>query len=146
MISTDNANTGDSNSPGQSGVNRPNLVGAPFQSGPCNGPYVAVHTAAHWFNPCAFADSAPNTYGNAGRNSLLGPGYGSFDLSLLRRFSLPERTTLTFEVESFNLFNKPNFDLPQAFTDQPTTSGQISSADQRGQNPRQLQLAARLSF
>jgi hypothetical protein len=146
MISTDVANTGDSNSPGQSGVNRPNVLGNPFKSGTCNGSFVSVHTAAHWFNPCAFADAAPNTYGDAGRNSLLGPGYGSFDISLLRRFSLPERTTITFEVESFNLFNKPNFDLPQAFTDQPTTSGQISSAGQRGQNPRQLQLTARLSF
>jgi hypothetical protein len=56
-----------------------------------------------------------------------------------------DRLTLTVEVESFNLFNKPNFDLPQAFTDQPT-SGQISSDNQRGQNPRQLQLAARLSY
>jgi hypothetical protein len=151
MISTDDANTGDSNSPGQSGVNRPNLVGDPFKSGTvaanstCIAPSGPVHTAAQWFNPCAFVDAAPNTYGDAGRNSILGPGYGSFDISLLRRFALPERATLTFEVESFNLFNKPNFDLPQAFTDQPT-SGQISSADQRGQNPRQLQLAARISF
>ena len=75
-----------------------------------------------------------------------GRGYGPFDISLLRRFALPiDRLTLTVEAESFNLFNKPNFDLPQAFTDYPT-SGQISSANQRGQNPRQLQLAARLSF
>jgi hypothetical protein len=151
MISTDNANTGDSNSPGQSGVNRPNRVGDPYRSGPvaanpsCKAPLGPVHTAAQWFNPCAFADPAPNTYGDAGRNSLLGPDYNSFDISLLRRFTLPERGTLTLEAESFNLFNKPIFDLPQAFTDQPT-SGQISSANQRGQNPRQLQLTARLSF
>ena len=151
MISTDNANTGDTNSPGQSGVNRPKVVGNPFKSGTvaanstCIAPSGPVHTTAQWFNPCAFETGPPNTYGDAGRNSILGPGYGSFDISLLRRFALPERATLTFEVESFNLFNKPNFDLPQAFTDQPT-SGQISSANQRGQNPRQLQLAARISF
>jgi outer membrane receptor protein involved in Fe transport len=151
MISTDNANTGDANSPGQSGVNRPNRVGDPFKSGhvaansTCVAPAGPVHTAAQWFNPCAFETAAPDTYGDAGRNSLLGPDFSSFDISLLRRFTLPERATLTFEVESFNLFNKPNFDLPQAFTDLPN-SGEISSADQRGQNPRQLQLAARLSF
>jgi len=152
MISTDNANTGDSNSPGQSGANRPNIVGNPFQSGhvagnpTCVAPAGPVHTVAQWFNPCAFADPAANTYGDAGRNSLLGPDYSSFDISLLRRFALPiDRLTLTVEVESFNLFNKPKFDLPQAFTDQPT-SGQISSDNQRGQNPRQLQLAARLSY
>ena len=107
-------------------MNRPNRVGDPFKSGhvaansTCVAPAGPVHTAAQWFNPCAFETAAPDTYGDAGRNSLLGPDFSSFDISLLRRFTLPERATLTFEVESFNLFNKPNFDLPQAFTDLPT--------------------------
>jgi hypothetical protein len=84
-----------------------------------------------------------NTYGNAGRNSLLGPGYSSFDISLLRRFTLPEHATLTLEAQSFNLLNRPNFDLPSTFADQPTF-GVISSASYH--NQRQLQFAARVSF
>jgi hypothetical protein len=80
-------------------------------------------------------------YGDAGRNSLLGPGFASFDISLLRRFTLPERTTLTIEAQSFNLFNRPNFSLPAPFAGQ-SNYGVISSAN----DPRELQLAARLSF
>jgi hypothetical protein len=139
IISFDNSNTGNTNQ--QSGADRPNRVGNPFMSGYCNGSYVSVHTAASWFNPCAFAVAAPNTFGNAGRNSLLGPGYGSFDLSLLRRFSLPERAALTLEAQAFNLFTRANYYLPAAVADQPSF-GIISLAD----DPRQLQFAARLSF
>jgi hypothetical protein len=145
-ISFDNSNTGNTNQ--QSGADRPNRVGNPYQSGSiaanssCTVPKGSTtHTAAQWFNPCAFAVAAPNSYGNAGRNSLLGPGYGSFDISLLRRFTLPERATLTLEAQSFNLFNRPNLALPAAVTDQPS-AGIISSAS----DPRELQFAARLSF
>jgi hypothetical protein len=145
IISVDNSNTGNTNQ--QSGADRPNRVGNPYQSGSvaanpsCTAPTGSTRTATQWFNPCAFAAAAPNQYGNAGRNSLLGPGYGSFDISLLRRFTLPERATLTLEAQSFNLFNRPNFALPAAVTDQPS-SGIISSAS----DPRELQFAARLSF
>ena len=82
-------------------------------------------------------------YGNAGRNSLVGPDYSSFDLSLSRQFTLPERTTVTFEAQSFNLLNHPNLGLPNVYTDQ-ASSGTISSTWMN--NPRQLQFAVRLSF
>lgn len=130
IISFDNSNTGNTNQ--QSGADRPNLVGNPHLSHP---------TPEEWFNTAAFAIPAPNHFGNAGRNSLRGPAYNSFDISLLRRFSLPERGTLTLEAQSFNLFNRPNFSLPAAFVDQPSF-GIISSAG----DPRQLQFAVRLSF
>jgi hypothetical protein len=144
-ISFDNSNTG--NTGQQSGSDRPNLVGNPYQSGSvaanpsCTAPAGQTHTAAQWFNPCAFDLAPANQYGNAGRNSLLGPGYASFDISLLRRFTLPERATLTLEAQSFNLFNRPNLSLPSAFADQ-STFGVISSAN----DPREVQFAARLSF
>lgn len=130
IISFDNSNTG--NTGQQSGADRPNLVGNPHLSNP---------GVSEWFNTGAFAIAAPNTYGNAGRNSLVGPRYSSFDISLLRRFSLPERATLTLEAQSFNLVNHPNFALPAAYADQPSF-GIISSAN----DPREVQFAARLSF
>ena len=126
----DNSNTG--NSGQQAGSDRPNVKGTTHLSHP--GP-------AEWFNTAAFSVAPANTYGNAGRNSLLGPGYSSFDISLLRRFTLPERATLTLEAQSFNLLNRPNFSLPSPFADQPSF-GIISSAS----DPRELQFAARVSF
>jgi hypothetical protein len=144
-LGDDNSNTG--NTGQQAGSDRPNVVGNPYQSGTiaanpsCVPPPGPTHTATQWFNPCAFETAPPNMYGDAGRNSLLGPGFASFDISLLRRFTLPERTTLTIEAQSFNLFNRPNFSLPAPFAGQ-SNYGVISSAN----DPRELQLAARLSF
>jgi hypothetical protein len=130
MVSFDNSNTG--NTGQQSGSDRPNVLGNAHLKNP---------TPNEWFNKAAFSIAPPNTYGNAGRNSLVGPAYSSFDVSILRRFPLGERITLTMEAQSFNLFNRPNFALPAAYADQPNF-GVISTAG----DPRQLQFAARLSF
>ena len=137
-VGNDNSNTG--NSGQQAGSDRPNVIGNP------NAAVNAVtgartRTTDQWFNTAAFAVAPPNTFGDAGRNSLIGPDYSSFDLSLSRRFTLPERTTLTFEAQSFNLLNHPTYTLPNAFADQ-ASFGTITSAN----DPRQLQFAARISF
>jgi len=146
-LGVDNSNTG--NTGQQAGSDRPNLVGNPYQSGSiaanpsCVAPAGSTHTAGQWFNPCAFEPAPMNMYGDAGRNSLLGPDYASFDMSLLRRFTLPERATLTVEAQAFNLFNRPNLALPGTFQGQ-SNFGVISSTGDY--NQRQLQFAARLSF
>jgi hypothetical protein len=134
----DNSNTG--NTGQQAGSDRPNVIGNP-NAGVNPVTLARTRTANQWFNTAAFVVAPPNTYGNAGRNSLIGPDYNSLDLSLSRRFTLPERATLAFEVQSFNLLNRPNFNLPNAFADQ-ASFGTISSA----MDPRQLQFAVRLSF
>ncbi len=137
-LGDDNSNTG--NTGQQAGSDRPNIVGNPYQSGTiaanptCAAPSGPTRTPAQWFNPCAFAPAPPNMYGDAGRNSLLGPGYASFDMSLLRRFTLPERTTLTLEAQAFNLFNRPDFALPGTFQGE-SSFGVISSGSPR-QFPR----------
>jgi hypothetical protein len=152
-LGDDNSNTG--NTGQQAGSDRPNIVGNPYQSGTiaanptCVAPPGPTRTAAQWFNPCAFETAPPNTYGNAGRNSLLGPGFASFDISLLRRFSLPERATLAVEAQAFNLFNRPDFALPGSYQDESNfgviASG-LSTAVSSVSDHRELQFAARLSF
>jgi hypothetical protein len=105
----------------------------------------STRTAAQWFNPCAFESAPANMYGDAGRNSLLGPDYSSFDLSLSRRFIVHDRTTVTFEAQSFNLLNHPSFALPGAYADQ-AGFGTISSTSPNVTAERQLQFALRLAF
>ncbi|MGP8269946.1 MAG: carboxypeptidase regulatory-like domain-containing protein [Terracidiphilus sp.] len=152
-LGDDNSNTG--NSGQQAGSDRPNKVGNPYQSGAiaanptCVAPPGPTRTPAQWFNPCAFETAPPNTYGNAGRNSLLGPGYASFDISLLRRFTLHERATLTLEAQSFNLFNRPDFALPGSYQGESNfgvISSGLSTAISSVSDRRELQFAARLSF
>ncbi len=96
-LSFDNANTG--------GPNRPNRIG--------NG-RLDNWTVQRYFDTNAFVFPAAFTYGNSGRNVIIGPGTNSFDLSVHRHFKLPinEVSELQFRWEAFNSFNRPHFDLP----------------------------------
>jgi hypothetical protein len=63
-------------------------------------------------NRAAF--SAPTTarQGSLGYNALRGFAVSQIDLALRREFNLSERLKLQLKVESFNLFNHPNFGNP----------------------------------
>ena len=90
----------------------------------------------------AFGTPAIYTFGNSGRNILRGPGRINFDYSLFKDFSPFEAFKLQFRAEAFNLFNTPQFDLPNSSVGSPaagTITGTVG-------NPRQLQLGLRLSF
>jgi hypothetical protein len=62
-------------------------------------------------NPKAFHLPATGQ-GNLGRNAISGYGLAQIDLSLQRRFSLGERTSLEFRADGFNLTNHPTFADP----------------------------------
>jgi len=111
---------------------RPNVVGNPELSN---------QTTLQWFNTAAFAFPAPGTFGNAGRNILEGPGFQSVNASLVKNTALSERVNLQFRAEAFNLFNHPNFNLPDNFLGSPTF-GRITSA----RDPRHIQFGLKLLF
>jgi hypothetical protein len=111
---------------------RPNVVG---NAGLSNS------TTDQWFNTAAFAFPAPGTFGNAGRNILEGPGFQNVNMSLLKNTRLTERVNLQFRAEAFNLFNHPNFNLPDNFLGSPTF-GRITSA----RDPRHIQFGLKLLF
>jgi hypothetical protein len=111
---------------------RPNIAGNPELSN---------QTTEQWFNTAAFAFPAPGTFGNAGRNILEGPGFQNVNMSLLKTTRLTERVNLQFRAEAFNLFNHPNFNLPDNFLGSPTF-GRITSA----RDPRHIQFGLKLLF
>lgn len=122
------------NSYSQSGVQYPNLVGDPY-SGPHG-------TLAQWFNVAAFAQPAPGTFGNLGRNTLRGPGLSVVNFSLGKNFPFRERLKLQIRADASNVFNHPSFGLPDA-TIGPGHTAQITSVTVGG---RSMQLVARISF
>ncbi len=75
---------------------------------------------AQWFDASCFfappvAAFAPNlTFapGNAGRNTLEGPGIKNVDFSIMKSTSIGERYNVQFRAEFFNISNHPNFNLP----------------------------------
>jgi hypothetical protein len=60
-------------------------------------------------NPAAFALPTGLTFGNAGRNSVRGPGRINFDMGLFKHFAIKENTALEFRAEAFNVFNHPQW-------------------------------------
>ena len=50
--------------------------------------------------------------GTLGRNHFYGPGYGTWDASLFKNFSLTERVKMQFRAEGFNILNHPQFANP----------------------------------
>ena len=80
-------------------------------------------------------------FGTSGRNILDGPGTIAINMSLSRRIRFAESKALQFRLESFNLPNHPNFNLPENRVDI-ISGGTIS----RAKNNRTIQLGARLEF
>lgn len=71
-----------------------------------------IGSAASYFDPLAFAPVTTATFGNAGFNSLRGPGVVNTDLAIQREFPITERFKAQFRFEAFNLLNTPHFALP----------------------------------
>ncbi len=69
----------------------------------------------HYFDTSAFVLPAQGTFGNAGRNSVTGPGYGMTNVSLVKNTTvgaLGGDGQLQLRLEVFNLLNRPNFATP----------------------------------
>lgn len=84
----------------------PDLIGDPNASG---------QTLAQWFNPAAYQNPADGTFGDSGRNTLVGPHYSDFDFSIAKMFSLHwEGVNLEVRGDMFNAFNHINYANPNA--------------------------------
>jgi hypothetical protein len=127
----DNSGTGIS-ALGFGANDRPNVIGDPN---------LGEQSPERWFNTSAFTLPPPGTFGNAGRNILDGPGYQNVNASLIKNTALSETLNLQFRAEFFNLFNHPNFNLPDNFLGSPSF-GQINSA----REPRRIQFGVKLLF
>lgn len=69
----------------------------------------AVHSESSFFNPGAFLEPRADAYGNAGRNTIPGPGMFSLNLGLGRNFPMfGERRSMEFRVEANNALNIVN--------------------------------------
>ena len=131
VLAVDNSNTGQFQ-------DRPNLIGDPYAtSAACP----ETRTANCWVNPAAFARADPFTFGNAGRNSLRGPGTKNVDLSLVKNTPVGPGRQVQFRAECFNLFNWINYDNPNRTALTPNF-GRIFAASP----PRQVQLGLRFIF
>ncbi len=123
---------------GQSGNGLPNATNRPDQIGSVSYP----HKVGQWFSTAAFADPAMGLWGDAGHNSLRGPGRDNWNLSLFKSFVLNERgSRFEFRAESFNTWNHTEFDIVSNALGS-SNFGQVTSAF----DPRVFQFGAKLYF
>jgi hypothetical protein len=107
-----------------------------------------VGTPQHWYDPCAFSVPAAGTYGDLGRNTVIGPGLGDIDMALEKAFAVTETVNATFRFEMFNVLNHANFGLPNtnAINANGTAVGSAGLITYTLNPSRQLQFALRFSF
>jgi outer membrane receptor protein involved in Fe transport len=123
-----------------------------------------------WYSPTAFVavpscasqtNCSPDQYGflpfapgNSGRNILDGPALQNIDLSLMKNWTMKENTRkrVQFRWEVYNIFNHPNFQLPNRNFNE-TAAGYISATQQTGSGgasgtggPRIMQFGLRYEF
>jgi hypothetical protein len=96
-------------------------------------------TGACFTNPNS--DGLGNLFGDSRRNILDGPGLYTVSWSLARTFRVTDSGKLQFRWEVFNLFNHPNFKLPNDYLDEAAV-GSITEAG----DPRSMQLGAKYTF
>jgi hypothetical protein len=105
---------------------------------PNNGP----KTVNKWFNTSVFTP-ATGAQGTSGRNSVVGPGTKTLDLSLFKTFQLIGSNAVELRVEGFNVFNWAQYNQPNQIVTDPNF-GKITGT--RLNSERQVQLAARYIY
>ncbi len=143
LANRSSASTPDGNTTDQ----RPNLVPG-ISLTPAGGASIG-----EWINPAAFATPADGTFGNAPRNLLRGPGAWQIDFGIAKSIPLGERANLELRSEFFNIFNNPQYGLPQStfgipgfgsITQTVNTTTPVSPIGSG--TPREIQFALRFSF
>lgn len=107
-------------------------------------------TLDRFFNVGCFTTPPAFAFGNAGRNILTGPGTVLFDFSLFKNVHIngDQNRYVQFRAEFFNLFNRPQFNEPNASIGS-AAAGSIRNAGSPltfSRTSRQIQLALKLFY
>ncbi len=121
-------------------INASDFTLGPRSDRVCNG-NLGHRTLQKFFDTACFPAQARNTFGDEGRNVIIGPGAQLWDVSLARTFPVWERLNLELRADAFSIFNHQNWGTPDGGVFDPTF-GQIQSKS----NPRTIQFGGKLSF
>jgi hypothetical protein len=118
---------------GTNGTLRANYDGAPID--------LADPTALLFFNTSAFSIPAPGTFGNAGRNTIIGPGTSMMNLGLTRNINWGQTRGLSIQILASNLLNDAQFASIDTNINSPTFGRVIAVRPMR-----RVQIQTRLRF
>lgn len=110
----------------------PNQIGSP----------VSDRNVARYFDRAAFQVVPAGTFGNTKRNSLVGPGYVTLDLTVQRKFTIAGRYGLSARWDIFNALNRANFGNPNSNI----TASNAGTISTLAGDPRTMQVSFRFQF
>ncbi len=102
---------------------------------------LANPTISEWFNTAAFSVPAHGQFGDAGRNTIIGPGSVVFNMSLGKSFPMKDMMGLEVRLQATNVFNTPQYTAIDTVVNSPTF-GQVRTVG----SMRKLQVLARFRF
>jgi trimeric autotransporter adhesin len=94
-----------------------------------------------WFNVAAFVAPPGGQYGNARRNSIIGPGSHVVDMAFTKTFPIKEPKVLEFRAQATNIFNMPQYSAIDTVVNSPTF-GRVTAVG----GMRQFTLTSRFRF
>ncbi len=97
---------------GVNGTLRANVTGEPVQ--------LSNPSIGEWFNTAAFVAPPLGQYGDARRNSVIGPGEVIFDMAMTKVFPLKESRMFEVRMSATNVFNHPVYTSIDTVVNSPT--------------------------
>ena len=116
-------------------ADRPNVIAG------CK-PNDGSQTVNRWIDTACFILPLAGTFGDVGRNTLIGPGMVTVDTAVARVFSIKERMRLQLRREGFNAANHSNFQQANGTQNSPLF-GRITATLI---DNREIQVALKLLF
>jgi hypothetical protein len=131
------------------GTVRPSVRG-PVKVGYSPDPAGTAIRVDYFQNPSVLYDQG-NTFGNLGRNVIIGPGFSNIDFALIKNTMITERLRWEIRADAFDALNKANFGQPGRIFSTAANSSFGIISDTRfppgdSGSSRQLQLATKLVF
>jgi len=113
---------------------RPNVTCDPYAPD-------SEQSITNWFNKACVVipTDLSQPFGNAGRNTVRGPKFWTFDFAAVKQVALSSSARIELRLEAFNLFDRANFTAPNG-NRSAAGFGTITST----YDPRQLQLGVKV--
>jgi len=96
-----------------------------------------------WQRPATPVPGSPS-FGNAGRNTIIGPKWFDSDLSVVKVVPVGERVNVQFRAEAYNVFNHPNLGNPSGCVD--CSNGATITSLANNAFMRKMQFGLRVDF
>jgi hypothetical protein len=111
-----------------------------------SGPIALIGSVDRWFDTSVF--SPVSTFGDLGRNLVIGPGFSNTDFSIVKNTELSGKIRTQFRVEAFDLLNHANFGQPGNVVGTPGFGRITNTRFPTGESgsSRQMQLGVKLLF